>query len=150
MRGQRKKHPSSKSALRRTLGETDKRRMNRFPPHIEASEHDMVMMAQARRDLVKYLCGVLNDSKAEPRRRDEMAASLSKVLVTAQPRIGPRVPAKDKPTGERKGPTPRTSVYVSKKAKAQEQAKTAHKGSPWNGLVNGSAGARDGDDEDEE
>jgi hypothetical protein len=89
--------------------------------------------ADPRSRLTEYLLSVMEDPKADPKRRDEMAAHLSKVMASAQPRAG-RPPA-----APREPAQPRVSTYVSKKRQAETQSKTAQKNSPWDGLINGSA-----------
>jgi hypothetical protein len=119
--------------------------------HVDTDERREIVAA--RRDLTRYLLGVVNDSRAPARRRDEMAFCLSKIIATALPKMArdapPTAKAKDRAPAK-----PRVSTYVSKKKQADERSRTAQKGSKWDGLVNGSgttpaiAGC-DTDDEDD-
>jgi hypothetical protein len=96
--------------------------------------------AEARRRLSDYLLSVMEDTNADSKRRDEMAAHLSKVLACAQPRAG-RPPKAPKSPAQ-----PRVSMYASKKREAESASRTAQKNSPWDGLVNGSAHSHDDDE----
>jgi hypothetical protein len=99
----------------------------------------------ARRRLTQYLLGVIENPKADPRRRDDSAYSLAKILATATPRvISQKAPGKPNDP-----PKARVSTYVSKKKQADVSSKTAHNGSPWEGLVNGGE-QPPGDDDDED
>jgi hypothetical protein len=95
--------------------------------------------AEARRRLSDYLLSVMEDPEADSKRRDEMAAHLSKVLACAQPRAG-RPPKASKAPAQ-----PRVSTYASKKREAESASRTAQKNSPWDGLVNGSSRTHDED-----
>jgi hypothetical protein len=117
-----------------------KRKTQRITPKQRSSAAGVTIAdnpdADTRRRLCKYLLSIVEDAKAEPKRRDNMAYCLSKVMASAQFRAaqppkaqkGPRAPAQ-----------PRVSTYVSKKREADAASKTAQKNSPWDGLINGSS-----------
>lgn len=93
-----------------------------------------------RQRLTNYFLSVIENPKADTKRRDEMAISLSKILASPQPRLAtPKLPKPATVAGAK----PRISTYVSKKREAEAGAMTAQKGSPWDGLINGSAHSRD-------
>lgn len=144
----RQKKVSPRMAVKKRAHEVPSRRQAATSTR-GAEDYDQVV--EARRHLMRYLLGVLNDAKALPRRRDEMAFCLSKIVATALPKIGGAPPGR--PKTERQPAKPRVSTYVSKKKQADAASKTAQQGSPWNGLINGSAGAHDpvpDDDDDDE
>jgi hypothetical protein len=109
-----------------------------------AKKSPAVKSPDARQRLTEYLLSVIENPKANPRRRDEMAHCLARIEAYSRPGVvkPPKVQKATKaPPAVRVSPQPRVSTYVSKKREAEAESKTAYKGSSWDGLVNGSARA---------
>lgn len=81
-------------------------------------------MKQSTAAVRRYWLGVMENEKAPAYRRDEAARQISRIDLAQQKR---------KPVGKLAREAP--AKPLGKKAAAEVQARTAHKGTDWDGLL---------------